>query len=280
MFLLLQKMSRDLQKHSWKVTIAKDYQSLEIQRGRTRQDSLPCPSISVQASCLSCSETRLHWHVLVLVWPTADTFVMQIEGKDDDQPGTINSDIAYTIISQEPAGTGHMFTIDKKTGKLYVKEPTLDREVRALHKLLHFLSDTLVPWMLVRAQTATVRRWGKEAFAIQACTMSTAHSSLKDRLTRHFVLSVSVARFFFGYISADEVPLQSIHVKRPIVILRFLLLWILSKTVCSDSKFINFCTYHISSSLKLLFTFVIFIIISLWFVLKIWKTRLILLNLP
>lgn len=54
---------------------------------------------------------------------------MQIEGKDDDEAGTINSEIVYTIISQEPAGKGHMFTIDKKTGKLFVKEPTLDREV-------------------------------------------------------------------------------------------------------------------------------------------------------
>ncbi|XP_068599697.1 desmoglein-2.1 [Brachionichthys hirsutus] len=53
---------------------------------------------------------------------------MQIEGKDDDQRDTINSKISYSIISQEPAGTGHMFSIDKDTGKLFVKEPTLDRE--------------------------------------------------------------------------------------------------------------------------------------------------------
>lgn len=60
----------------------------------------------------------------------AGTFVMQIEGKDRDQDGTINSNISYSIISQEPEGTGHMFIIDKVTGKLYVNEPTLDREVR------------------------------------------------------------------------------------------------------------------------------------------------------
>lgn len=55
---------------------------------------------------------------------------MQITGKDDDQPGTKNSELAYSIVSQEPAGSGPMFTIDKKTGKLYIKDPTLDREVR------------------------------------------------------------------------------------------------------------------------------------------------------
>ncbi|KAM4574195.1 desmoglein-2-like protein isoform 2-T2 [Fundulus diaphanus] len=64
------------------------------------------------------------------------TFVMQIEGKDDDQAETINSEIAYSIVSQEPAGKGHMFTIDKKTGKLYVKEPTLDRETHDFYKLV------------------------------------------------------------------------------------------------------------------------------------------------
>lgn len=57
---------------------------------------------------------------------------MQIEGQDDDEDGTINAEIAYSIISQEPEGSGPMFTIDEKTGKLYVKESTLDREVRLL----------------------------------------------------------------------------------------------------------------------------------------------------
>ncbi|MEQ2271592.1 hypothetical protein XENORESO_006419, partial [Xenotaenia resolanae] len=64
------------------------------------------------------------------------TFVMQIEGKDDDQAGTINAEIVYSIVSQEPAGRGHMFTIDRKTGKLYVKEPTLDRETHDFYKLV------------------------------------------------------------------------------------------------------------------------------------------------
>lgn len=65
---------------------------------------------------------------------------MQIEATDDDEAG-INSEIVYSIISQEPAGAGHMFRIDEKTGKLYVKEPTLNREVRLLHAkvALHML---------------------------------------------------------------------------------------------------------------------------------------------
>lgn len=53
---------------------------------------------------------------------------MQIKGKDNDQEGTINSQIAYSILSQEPEGKD-MFFIDETTGKLYVKEDTLDREV-------------------------------------------------------------------------------------------------------------------------------------------------------
>lgn len=61
---------------------------------------------------------------------------MQIEGRDDDQPGSINSQISYSIVSQEPQGAGHMFRLDEKTGKLYVKEPTLDREVKHVCLLL------------------------------------------------------------------------------------------------------------------------------------------------
>lgn len=57
---------------------------------------------------------------------------MQIEGKDDDQEGTINSELSYKIISQEPKGKENMFYIEEKTGKIFVREPTLDREVRLL----------------------------------------------------------------------------------------------------------------------------------------------------
>lgn len=64
------------------------------------------------------------------------TFVMQIEGKDDDAEGSPNAEIAYRIVSQEPQGTGSMFRVDKATGKLYVKEPTLDRETHDFYKLV------------------------------------------------------------------------------------------------------------------------------------------------
>uniref|UniRef100_A0A087X4C9 Si:ch73-74h11.1 n=1 Tax=Poecilia formosa TaxID=48698 RepID=A0A087X4C9_POEFO len=73
---------------------------------------------------------------LLCICDSAGTFVMQIEGKDDDQADTINSKIVYTIISQEPAGKGHMFSIDKETGKLFVKESTLDRETHDSYKLI------------------------------------------------------------------------------------------------------------------------------------------------
>uniref|UniRef100_A0A3P8U4L9 Si:ch73-74h11.1 n=1 Tax=Amphiprion percula TaxID=161767 RepID=A0A3P8U4L9_AMPPE len=65
-----------------------------------------------------------------------ETFIMQIEGKDNDKPGSPNAEIAYRILSQEPEGTGNMFRLDEKTGKLYVKEPTLDRETHDFYKLV------------------------------------------------------------------------------------------------------------------------------------------------
>lgn len=57
---------------------------------------------------------------------------MQIIGKDADEPGHINSKISYSIVSQEPEPTKQLFRIDSETGKLYVKEAGLDREVRLL----------------------------------------------------------------------------------------------------------------------------------------------------
>lgn len=68
---------------------------------------------------------------------------MQIEGRDDDQPGTINSEISYRIVRQEPTGIGHMFRIDAKTGKLFVKESTLDREVT--HMFIHITFTPAAP---------------------------------------------------------------------------------------------------------------------------------------
>lgn len=67
---------------------------------------------------------------------------MEIKAKDDDEAGTINAEIFYSIVSQEPESAGQMFTIDGKTGKLYVKEPTLDREVRVLNHSPHAGSES------------------------------------------------------------------------------------------------------------------------------------------
>lgn len=75
-------------------------------------------------------------YVTSCCWFPPGTFVLQIEGKDNDQAGTINSQIAYRILSQEPEGK-HMFSIDETTGKVYVKEDTLDREVVCL--FIYFL---------------------------------------------------------------------------------------------------------------------------------------------
>lgn len=54
---------------------------------------------------------------------------MHITATDADEPGTINSKIAYSIVKQTPADSKYMFSIDKETGKVYVKETNLDREV-------------------------------------------------------------------------------------------------------------------------------------------------------
>uniref|UniRef100_A0A8C1X0J5 Si:ch73-74h11.1 n=1 Tax=Cyprinus carpio TaxID=7962 RepID=A0A8C1X0J5_CYPCA len=56
------------------------------------------------------------------------TPVMQIKATDADEPDTLNSKIAYSILRQTPAESGHLFSIDKTTGIIYVKEKTLDRE--------------------------------------------------------------------------------------------------------------------------------------------------------
>lgn len=55
---------------------------------------------------------------------------MQITATDADEPGSPNSQISYKIVKQDPPDIGHMFYIDESTGKIYVKESTLDREVR------------------------------------------------------------------------------------------------------------------------------------------------------
>ena len=54
------------------------------------------------------------------------TSVMKVTATDDDEPENINSIIAYSIMSQNPAH--NMFGIHRD-GTVYVKSPELDREV-------------------------------------------------------------------------------------------------------------------------------------------------------
>ena len=50
---------------------------------------------------------------------------MKVNATDGDEPGTLHSQIAYSIV----AGGGSMFYINQKTGEIHVKQQTLDREV-------------------------------------------------------------------------------------------------------------------------------------------------------
>ncbi|XP_031418740.1 desmoglein-2-like isoform X2 [Clupea harengus] len=52
------------------------------------------------------------------------TYVMKVNATDADKPGTLHSQIAYSIV----AGGGSMFYINQKTGEIHVKQQTLDRE--------------------------------------------------------------------------------------------------------------------------------------------------------
>uniref|UniRef100_I3J6Y1 Cadherin domain-containing protein n=1 Tax=Oreochromis niloticus TaxID=8128 RepID=I3J6Y1_ORENI len=55
-----------------------------------------------------------------------DTFVTTVDAFDADEPGNANSQIAYSIIAQNPAHD--MFYIDRRDGSIFVKRPVLDRE--------------------------------------------------------------------------------------------------------------------------------------------------------
>lgn len=62
---------------------------------------------------------------------------MQISAEDADEKGTLNAKIAYSILNQIPKEAGNMFTIDRDTGTIYVKEHTLDREVYGINIIVH-----------------------------------------------------------------------------------------------------------------------------------------------
>ncbi|XP_033854960.2 desmoglein-2.1-like [Acipenser ruthenus] len=61
-----------------------------------------------------------------------DTFVMQINATDADEPNSRNSLIAYKILEQSPAD---MFSVESSTGRIMVAESTLDREKQSKYTL-------------------------------------------------------------------------------------------------------------------------------------------------
>lgn len=55
---------------------------------------------------------------------------MQVTAPDADEEGSANSDVRYTILSQEPPlPSPNMFVINSVTGGIRVNAPGLDREV-------------------------------------------------------------------------------------------------------------------------------------------------------
>ncbi|KAM7410638.1 hypothetical protein PAMA_001871 [Pampus argenteus] len=106
----------------------------KYQNGTTAEDNIPL-TVTVLDQNDNAPYFELHTGAVTEA-SKKGTFVMQLKGKDNDQAGTINSELAYSIVSQEPEGSGHMFTIDEKTGKLFVKESTLDRETSDFYKLI------------------------------------------------------------------------------------------------------------------------------------------------
>ncbi|KAM6148372.1 desmoglein-2 [Erethizon dorsatum] len=64
----------------------------------------------------------------------AHTLVMKITATDADEPNTMNSKIAYRIVSQEPAYPS-VFYLNKDTGEIYTTSIALDREEHSSYSL-------------------------------------------------------------------------------------------------------------------------------------------------
>lgn len=60
---------------------------------------------------------------------------MKITATDADEPGLENSQIAYSIIAQDPSDDMFYMTDD---GTIYVNRPFLDREVQYFYFNIHF----------------------------------------------------------------------------------------------------------------------------------------------
>ncbi|XP_037626194.1 desmoglein-2-like [Sebastes umbrosus] len=65
----------------------------------------------------------------------AGTLVGTITATDADKANCSNSKIAYSIEKQEPSDGTDLFSIDRDTGNIYVKENTLDRETQSSYIL-------------------------------------------------------------------------------------------------------------------------------------------------
>lgn len=72
------------------------------------------------------------------------TLVGVVNATDADKPNTSNSKISYSIMKQEPSDGDTLFYIDRHTGSVYVRDNTLDREVRQMSVLGLLCSDSLV----------------------------------------------------------------------------------------------------------------------------------------
>lgn len=68
----------------------------------------------------------------------ADTFVMKVIATDDDEEGSLFSQIAYSV---EQSTTAGMFYIKSQTGEVMVRRNTLDREKQDTYKLTIRASD-------------------------------------------------------------------------------------------------------------------------------------------
>lgn len=56
---------------------------------------------------------------------------MKVNATDADEPGYANSDIRYSILSQDPPMPNNTFSINPVTGGIMVNSDHLDREVRS-----------------------------------------------------------------------------------------------------------------------------------------------------
>ncbi|XP_017652577.1 desmoglein-2 [Nannospalax galili] len=65
----------------------------------------------------------------------AYTLVMKITATDADEPNTLNSKIAYRIVSQEPTNPA-VFHLNRETGEIYTTSVTLDREEHSSYSLI------------------------------------------------------------------------------------------------------------------------------------------------